>query len=145
MAYRLNRQTFLLVLLPIVSIAVLQAQNIRIRVLDGRNGHRVAKEHVQVWIGPQQGVALDLPAGNDGVAELHLDPAGARAFEIASDYFFDCRHFRRNEPLRSYSVNEVLKIGIVTENNCGKVRAEPEPGELIFFVRPLRWWEGVKR
>lgn len=37
---------------------------------------------------------------------------------------------------REFPAEEILQRGIVTENNCGKAAASPEPGLLILFVRP---------
>jgi hypothetical protein len=34
------------------------------------------------------------------------------------------------------AIKKILESGVVAGNTCGKFRAEPKPGELIFFVRP---------
>lgn len=46
--------------------------------------------------------------------------------------------------LEVFTTEEVLQHGVVTANTCGKAKASPKPGEIIFFVRPLSWWERLK-
>ncbi len=140
------QQALLAALLAGLFGTILHAQDIRIRVLDGRNGHRVTNERLNVWIGPERGEALLLPTNKDGVAELHLDNKHGESIEVESNLYVDCRPYRKDAPRPSYSVQEVLQSGVVTQNACGKgkIEASPKPGELIFFVRPLHWWEGMK-
>ena len=122
--------------------APLPAEVIRIHIEDGRNGKRISNEHVQVWInGTPRAVSLAPDA--DGTAVLDA-PAGSR-IEIESNYYMDCRPFQKGAPRPTYSVDEVMISGIATTNSCGKVGAEARRGELLFFVRPLHWWEGVRR
>jgi hypothetical protein len=40
-----------------------------------------------------------------------------------------------------YSIDQILELGIVTENACGKTRAKPIPGVLTLYVRPRTWEE----
>src|SRR5215472_1628788 len=129
-------------------------QRIRIRVLDGRNGHPVTKERVNVWIGDKPaamlfggegGVASLLPTDKNGEVSAPIPEDHAQWIEIEADYYFDCRPFRKDAARPVYSVKEVLQTGVVTGNTCGKFRAAPKPGELTFFVRPLHWWEAFKR
>jgi hypothetical protein len=40
-----------------------------------------------------------------------------------------------------HSVDEILEVGIVTENVCGKPRAKPIRGVLTLYVRPRTWTE----
>ena len=47
--------------------------------------------------------------------------------------------------MTDFSTKQVLQQGVVTANTCSKVRASPEPGEVILFVRPLTWWEKLKQ
>lgn len=129
-------------------------QKIRIRVLDGRNGHPVTKESVNVWIGDKP---EDLLLGGEGVVgslrstdkngevSVPIPERHAEWIEIEADYYFDCRPYRKNSPRPAYSVKEILQSGVVLGNTCGKQRAEPRPGEITFFVRPLHWWEGFQR
>jgi len=123
----------------------LYAQDIAIRVLDGRNGRPITDERVQVWVNGEKGRAADLPADKQGIALLHLDDKPVRSIQIEANLYFDCRPFRKNSPRPAYSTVEILQSGVVTENVCGKFRRESKAGELVFFVRPLHWWEVFRR
>jgi hypothetical protein len=123
--------------------ASLSAETIRIRVEDGRNGKAITNEHVQVWINGRKGAALTLIPGPDGVSMLEV-PAGG-LIEIESSHYKDCRPFTKDAPRPTYSIDEVTRDGVVAQNSCGKLRAAARRGGLLFFVRPLRWWEGIGR
>jgi hypothetical protein len=40
-----------------------------------------------------------------------------------------------------YSIDQILELGIVTENICGKTTAKPAPGVLTLYMRPRTWQE----
>jgi len=159
-------------LLGIVCSSSVFAQQIQIKLLNGRNGHSI-KDCLSIWTSPAQrnpdpfmvrteknGIAvLNVSAqstspGHQIVAPCKavpttVDIAHAETIGIWADLQVDCRP--RNEvgssPTRTkfYSVDEILKTGIVTTNTCGKFKADPVPGELIFFVRHPHWWEALSR
>ncbi|PYV31779.1 MAG: hypothetical protein DMG22_15605 [Acidobacteria bacterium] len=147
----------------------LHAQDIRIKVLDGRNGRLVTNECVYVYVGKNVD-PLEIPTNNDGMALLHLtnrdsatsiqhgDGPACRAGVVdpivkyadtvgitsgSGRYMLCQRHQPGRLDLR-FSVEKVLKSGDSTANVCGKIEASPNPGELIFFVRPATWWERMK-
>ena|SRR6516225_4154873 len=129
-------------------------KKILIRVVDGRNGHPVTKESVNVWFGNKPaaqgfggegGVALLLSTDKNGEVAVPTEVNDVEWIDIAPDYYCDCRPFRKDTREPIYSVKEVLQQGVVTDNSCGKFRLEPKPGELTFFVRPLHWWEAFRR
>jgi len=46
----------------------------------------------------------------------------------------------------TFRVDEILRSGVVAPNNCNThLRLEPHPGELVFFLRPLSWWEKLTK
>ena len=51
----------------------LDAQDIRIKVLNARNGKPVTNECLNVWVGPLHGPALPVPTNHEGVVVLHLE------------------------------------------------------------------------
>lgn len=137
-----------IVLISIVTVffgPLLRAQDIRIRVLDGRNGHIISKERLNVWLGPEAGTAIELRTDRGGVATLHLEAKGVGLMSIEANYYIDCRPFVKNAPRPTYSLSEIVKSGIAAENACGKLPTEVRAGELVFFVRPAHWWEGARR
>jgi hypothetical protein len=118
------------------------AEIIRIRVLDGRDGRPIRDERVQVWLASSPKV-LSISTDKNGIGQF--DAGEDSSFEIESNIYLDCRPFRKGVPRPSYSVVAVLKDGLVTPNTCGHVKTEPTLGEIVFYVRPLHWWEGIKR
>jgi hypothetical protein len=138
----MNDRAFRLAFLLVVAAGSLGAETIHVRVLDGRNGRTIPKEKVQVWINDSKG-ALNLALGTDGIAELDA-PAGS-SIRIASNLYVDCRPFEKAAARPTYSVDEIKKSGLATQNTCGKVKVGASRGELIFFVRPLHWWEAMRR
>ena len=145
----------------------LRAQDIRIKVMDGRNGRIISDECVNVWVGEKTVEALLIPTNRDGIALLHLvgsdrdtnvqrsasacggwgevDPVVRYAdiIGIATGNYVPCQAHPVDTPKLLFSVQEVLRFGAATANACGKIEASPHPGELIFFVRPRHWWERV--
>jgi len=119
------------------------AEVIRIQVVDGRNGKTITDEQLQVWINGTTKNALSLKPGPDGIAELEA-PAGS-SLKIESNLYKDCRTLEKSAARPVYSTDQIRSSGIATQNTCGKLRLEPRRGELMFFVRPLHWWEGMKR
>jgi hypothetical protein len=138
-------------------------KDLRIRVLDARNGHPLASICLNLAVGIWHGADLLAPTNRDGLAVLHLRagtlsadvppesrcwsgfptravlPQGEDRITPASGGN-DC-HPKRHPPAPpSYSIREILEHGIVGENICGKVPVEARPGELIFFVRPTPWY-----
>lgn len=137
-AMRLCRLAFL----SAVAAVFLSAEVVRIRVVDGRDGKTITNEHVQVWVVGKR-VSRSLTPGTYGVAEFRA-PAGS-SVEIGSNLYFDWRPFEKGAPRPTYSIDEIETSGIVSLNTCGKSAAQAKPGELLFFVRPLPWWERVRR
>jgi hypothetical protein len=144
------------------------AQEIRIKVLDGRNGHSIKDDCISVWVGstPYKGMAA--PTHPDGMAVVRLtrDPnkvsrptegvcngLGAvdplleygKTIRITSNYYMPCQPHPPDSPWLSFSVEKVLRSGDVSANYCGKIEASPKPGQIIVFVRPLHWWEAFRR
>jgi hypothetical protein len=146
-----------------------RAQDIRIKVLDGRNGRPITNECVNVWVGKSTVASLLVPTNKDGIALLHLtdkdtetgvqnhgsacgslgiiDPVVkyADTIGINSGYYVSCQAHPPDSPRLSFSVKKVLQFGDSSANVCGKIEASPKPGELVFFVRPRTWWERMKR
>ena len=57
---------------------------------------------------------------------------------VGSNRYMDCRPFKKEESWPpSYSVDEIISLGIVAGNGCGKRSSEAVRGELILFVRPF--------
>lgn len=136
--------TFALLLAVAGAFSAMQAatQTVRVRVVDGRNGKTIKDERVQVWVGKTVN-PVEPQSGPDGVAIFNA-PEGS-SIEIESNLYVDCRPFRKDAPRPVYSVDEIERTGIATANSCGKYKTTAKPGELVFYVRPLHFWEGMTR
>ncbi len=146
---------FLLLVWIAVACCSLSAQTesaIIIRLLDSQTGNPI------VPIAGDNGISVTVNESNvnphltarvnkDGLWELHLaqeiekvqidTPAGPGGWGYV---FCDCSRFRPSQ-LPSYSVAEILKLGIVAPNHCNKRLAVAKPGEIVFFVRRPNWRE----
>ena len=149
----------------------LNAQTIRIKLLNGKNGHPLTGKCVNVWVGNGRKDAMALPANQDGVASLTLTQNDAQVdtqhvwkacgllgvinptvkysdqIKINTSYV-SCEPHTSDFSwlaIKAFSTKEIVQSGIVTPNTCGKAKASPEPGEITLFVRPLTWWEKLKQ
>jgi hypothetical protein len=164
-----GRAASLLLLLGIALFG--NAQSIRIKLVNGRNGRPMvgASSYVNVWVGGERKEAIAIPADENGVARLQLTlnpsevniPNSKNKGSVVVDHpvvKYD-ESFRINAPyvlcgprggsyswleLKNFSTKEVLDHGYTSANTCGKVTVSPQPGDLIIFVRPLTGWEKLK-
>lgn len=163
-----------LVCTVLASIPPLKAQDIRIRVLNGRTGKPITNECLNVWTGTGRGAHLVAATNKEGLAVLHFADsevvaeaacqgwpaqatadAGVDGITLSGNRYVACQEYARTTPgeppvdplslMPSYSVKKVLESGMSTANTCGKFRTGAKPGELIFYVRPRSLWERAKQ
>lgn len=158
-------------LLGVLSVGVtLHAQEVqfKIKVLNGRNGHPVAKScvYVQVWGNPREFSAEEVATDDKGVVDIRLgNDASVRPGRKTSACFGqatvdtvlrygDSVDILPNRDTAvacrppnkwgvrdySYPVKLIVRQGTVGTNTCGKAAATPTPGEVILFVKPVHWW-----
>src|SRR5437667_3014925 len=74
----------------------ISAQEIRIKVLDGRNGHPVTDERLNVWVGDnpvskgfggEGGKAYLLPTDKSGIVVFQLGGSNPQKIDVAADYY----------------------------------------------------------
>ena len=135
----------LMTLLPtIFSGGTANAQSVTVQFLNGRNGKPIPKG-VRIWAYFNNETGrhiLDLHTDRQG--EVQVDTNGAKTFQVSPVGYIPCGEQPVGSPPRDYAIDEILKTGLLTENNCGHVNAEPLRGKLIYFVRPAGWWELFK-
>jgi hypothetical protein len=153
------------------SMPALGAQTIAIKIADGRNGHPISSTCVNVWVGNDRKKATAIPTDGNGIATLRLTEQSNEVdtrhqwnscglfgvIDPVLKYHDDIRinvgyvlcqaNSGKNSWLSTnvYRTKDLLKMGIVSPNTCGKTTAERRPGELTIFVRPLSWWEKFKQ
>lgn len=137
-----------------------KAQTLRVRLLNGRSGKPIANTYVNVWVGDQRKDAVPVSINSNGDGTLSLTNSETDAlvqagsshptiFPYAPEVrlqvgFALCQSKRQTYSwlqITPYSTDEWTRTGIVTANTCGKAVANPEPGLLTIFVRPLTFWE----
>jgi len=134
------------------------AQQIAVRLVDGRNGRALRKQSVAIWLAEKMiGVpAQEVVTNADGIAFFPV-PTQQSTFVIVGESLVDCRerltytgNAKRYEAEKDivnkeeiYRVADVLSHGIVAVNRCGKVAAQPVAGQVVLFARPPHWWEKV--
>ena len=128
------------------SALALQAQVIRIKVVDGKSGKPVANLEISFrteitsppWVHPS------LLTDRDGEIAVKVGSFTSMALYTPSLKYAACltpatKGHVATSPL--YPVADILSKGISMENSCGKRRIDAVPGELLYFVRPWTFWE----
>jgi hypothetical protein len=120
------------------------AQSVTVQFLNGRNGKPIAKGvPIGVYFNNETGRhILDLRSDRQG--EVQFDADGAKTFQVGPVGYVPCGEQPAGSPQRDYAIDEILKTGLITRNNCGRIAAEPLRGRLSYFVRPATWWELFK-
>jgi hypothetical protein len=127
--------------------AMAQGDGIVIRVLNGKNGKPVSGEHLVVFTGSLQQTLssaranVQLQTDLQGTAILRLDAAVERV-QVWVDWHVLCQ---QTPNAKSYSVEEIEKKGLTTQNDCGAVQKTAAPGELVIFARPAHFWEKMSQ
>jgi hypothetical protein len=157
------------------SATVLCAQTVEVKLVNGRSGRPVADQCIGLWVGnrskPSSGPLLETQTERNGVTTVRLTNDDTKistqnqrlacglmgvinpvvkegdTISIRAGYALCQPHTPDYSWLvmTDFSTKELLQRGIVTTNTCGKSTASPKPGEVILFVRPLTWWEKLKR
>jgi hypothetical protein len=124
------------------SVAV--AQTVIVQFVDGRNGKPIGKGktvHVIFFIAPIRHL-LSLHTDQDGKVEFEAE--AATDFKVAPVGYTACGE-PSGEAMKDYSIAEIMNAGLVTANNCGNAVSQPEPGRLIYFVKPGSHLEQLKK
>jgi hypothetical protein len=131
-------------------------KTIIIKVFDGKSGRPVVPSGYQVRIDHATTLHPDWVKQNeDGTAELTI-PADAHevalhlAYNDSMDVYVNCDKDKNAFGDVWYLVPEIMSKGLVTQNGCGKRKANEKfkttamPGELILFVREKNFVEREK-
>jgi hypothetical protein len=121
-----------------------QQKKVVLRIRNGKTGWPIWAELPNVWIGGAKS-PLDPPPKTDWRGEIKLEaPAdGPHEIRLTPNWYIDCRIPSEVTAGRNlkYSIDQILKDGVVSENLCGEPRAKPVPGVIILYVRPRTWKE----
>jgi len=126
------------------------AQQITVKLVDGRNGHALKNQSIGLWLGDRAigNPAIERITSSDGTAVFPV-PHEQQSFVISAFGFVDCRPVKIADKSTGeykqavYRFADVLGHGVVAENRCGKSVMQALPGQLVLFSRPPHWWEKV--
>ncbi len=122
-----------------------QQLSFRVHVVDGRNGAAISNAHLQLWYDEPAGQGYSVATDAHGIA-LMPAPVGEPVRVLASIVdWIDCRKPERDAPPVGYNMATIAKDGTAAQNSCGAVAVRTQPGELVLFVRPSRWYESINR
>jgi hypothetical protein len=135
----------LMVLLPTILFGnTANAQWVTVQFLNGRNGKPIAKGgRVWVYFNNETGRHI-LDLHTDGQGEVQFDANGAKTFQVSPVGYIPCGEQPVGSSPRDYAIDEILKTGLLTKNDCGPIKAEPIRRRLLYFARRASWWELFK-
>jgi hypothetical protein len=128
-------------------------RTITIRMVDSKTGQPITTSEIEVRIRASQTSAqtvgippLDVRPNRDGVGEATFPVAASDIRVYARDGMWsyvncDCVKDRGPDRDHWYSISEILTSGIAAPNRCNKRKAVAKPGEFVFFVRSMTFWE----
>jgi len=111
-------------------------QKITVRVVDGVTGLPEWFEFPNIWIGSSED-SRNPRLNAWGEIQIDVTEASPRAIRFLPNWYADCRYpddIDTGMGVR-YSLDEVLETGVVGKNVCGRFRAKPQPGVIVFYVR----------
>jgi len=124
-------------------------QNIVLHVLNGKNGKPISREHLLIYLGTSADDVrlgkklVNLETDDSGLATLSLGSNPESLIKVWVDHFKTlCQKDSPNKT--NFSIQEILKTGLSTPNNCGKVKANPTPKHFFVFVRSYSFWEKLR-
>jgi hypothetical protein len=87
----------------------------------------------------------------DGTGKLTLPPEAAvftiqGTYDNSTEVYVNCdaASGKADTIDHWYTVSDILTVGFVAPNGCGKVKAAAKPGEFVFYVRRPNWRELMK-
>jgi hypothetical protein len=128
-----------LLLVVYCSIALGQSSDITIQALNGKSGKPMVHQRLVIFGGKTapgasfQQTHFDVTTDDRGFANLAYDPATTLWIEVFADFQTLCH----NKPnLVQFSVEQILRGGLSSPNNCSSITAERKPGQFTVFARP---------
>jgi hypothetical protein len=110
---------------------------IQIRVLNAKDGERVANQKVSVLI---KGTKNATEYTTDAEGDVNVDlPPEAEVF-VATEWWTTCR--KTESGVDPYvSVGRIFQEGVTVPNSCGRARTETIKGRLVIFAKKSSLWQ----
>ena len=130
----LNARVALTVLLLVCAIpSRAQAPHpLRIRIINAQTNQPITDERLNVALRVDQIGSVAMPTDKNGI--ILVDPGHATTIRILSNIYADCRP--RAELYTDYSIADIRKNGITTDNLCSSAKPAPRPGYLVLYEIP---------
>lgn len=124
-------------------------------MLDSKTGQPITTSELEFWVGTSLEFARtagvsprSVRPDKDGNAEITLRAADSfvtvhAQYGKAGWGYVNCDRLKDRGPFREhwYSASEIVTTGIAAPNYCSKQKAVAKPGEFVFYVRPMTFWE----
>jgi len=117
----------------------------RVHVVDGRTGESISGARVQLWYDEPSGPGYSIASGAHGEAPMPKPVGDPIRVLVTVSGYTDCRRPDRDAPPEGYNLASIAQSGIAAQNTCGRVALRTEPGELVVYVRPARWYESINK
>lgn len=113
---------------------------ITIKVLNGKTGKPVWRESPNIWVDKEP--HINPYTSLRGKAKIRISGSATQLW-ITPDFGHECRWKDDSDAKTStsYSIAEILRTGVVSQNVCGAATVPPTPGVLVFYEVPSTWRE----
>ena len=143
----MKRATHVCIVIVVLIIGSAAAKQVKIRVVDGRNDKPLKGVTVDIWFGRKAVPPPSQVTSSDDGTALVIIPDPIDTVLIGAQLVGDCRRLPGSNKNyienNAYGVDDILRTGIVTQNNCGRRKDELIKGVLVYYVTPLHWWERI--
>ena len=126
-------------------------------MLDSKTGETISTSEFQIWIGESVANARTgrnpdqwVKPTKDGIGEATFKPGAGvitvHAQDPSSWGYVNCDavKFLGYRPEQWYSIAQIVESGIAAPNHCSRRSEVAKPGEFVFFVRPMTFWEKMR-
>jgi hypothetical protein len=124
------------------------SKTLTILLVNGKTGKPMKNERLLVFFGSsppnvrmEKGF-LDPHTNANGAATLRLDEPNLAYLQVWADFRTLCQSDPND---RSFSVADIMKSGVQSPNNCGKIVIPNSPGRLIVYARHSTFREEMAR
>ncbi len=116
-----------------------QSVSINLEAINGKDGKTMPHQRLLVFMGDSQEdvrfhkYSQDVTTDEHGNAVLQIPRATIQWMQVFVDYRTLCQ---AKPNLRSFSLAKIVESGEATPNDCGSLRKDPKPNQLVVFARP---------
>jgi hypothetical protein len=126
-----KRFVSLLLIATMPAIATAQSP-LHIKVINAKTNQPVTNERLNVALKVDQIGSVAMGTDKNGI--ILVNYGNATIIRILANMYADCRP--RAELYTNYSIDTIVKTGIITGNLCSSASPKAKPGELILYEIP---------